>query len=91
MDSETKRKVLIAKMGPDVHDAGATIVAQILRDAGMEVVYLGLFNTADGIARASVDEDVDVVGVSFHDANYVKRTADLMSSLKAANSKAFRV
>ena len=88
MDSEVKVKVLIAKMGIDVHDVGATIVTKLLRDAGMEVIYLGLFNMADSIAKASVDEDVNIVGISFQDAMYTKHIADLMTSLREANSKA---
>ncbi|MEK7867164.1 MAG: cobalamin-dependent protein [Planctomycetota bacterium] len=57
-------RVLIAKPGLDGHDKGAKVVVQALRDAGMEVIYTGLHRTAQEIARAAVDEDVDVVGLS---------------------------
>ncbi|HEY1740943.1 MAG TPA: cobalamin-dependent protein, partial [Acidimicrobiia bacterium] len=57
-------RVLVAKVGLDGHDRGVKVVARILRDAGFEVVYLGLFNTPDGVAAAARDEDVDVVGLS---------------------------
>lgn len=61
--SRTKR-VLVAKPGLDGHDRGAKVVARALRDAGMEVIYLGLHQTPEQIVRAAVDEDVDVVGLS---------------------------
>jgi len=57
-------RVLIAKPGLDGHDRGAKVLARALRDAGMEVIYTGLFQTPEMIARAAADEDVDVVGLS---------------------------
>jgi methylmalonyl-CoA mutase C-terminal domain/subunit len=57
-------KVLVAKPGLDGHDRGAKVVAQALRDAGMEVVYTGLKRTPEEIVREAVQEDVDVVGLS---------------------------
>ena len=59
-----KIRVLIAKPGLDGHDRGAKVVARGLRDAGMEVVYLGLRLTPEQIAEAVLQEDVDVVGLS---------------------------
>ena len=52
-------RVLVAKVGLDGHDRGVKIVARILRDAGYEVIYTGLFQTPDTVAAAAVDEDVD--------------------------------
>ena len=57
-------RVLIAKPGLDGHDRGAKVVAQGLRDAGMEVIYLGLRLTPEQIAQAAIQEDVNVVGLS---------------------------
>ena len=57
-------KVLVAKPGLDGHDRGAKVVAQALRDAGVEVVYTGLKRTPEEIVAAAVQEDVDVVGLS---------------------------
>jgi len=59
-----KIRVLIAKPGLDGHDRGAKVIAQGLRDAGMEVIYLGLRLTPEQIAEAAIQEDVDVVGLS---------------------------
>ena len=57
-------RVLIAKAGLDGHQAGVRIVSQVLRDAGMEVVYLGLYNSVEQIVETAIQEDVDVVGLS---------------------------
>lgn len=57
-------RVLIAKPGLDGHDRGAKLVSRALRDAGMEVIYTGLRQTAEQIAEAALQEDVDVVGLS---------------------------
>jgi len=59
-----KIRVLVAKPGLDGHDRGAKVVARGLRDAGMEVIYLGLRLTPEQIAEAAIQEDVDVVGLS---------------------------
>lgn len=57
-------RVLVAKVGLDGHDRGVNVITRLLRDAGMEVIYTGLFQTPESVARAAVDEDVDVVGLS---------------------------
>lgn len=61
---EGKIRVLIAKPGLDGHDRGAKVIARALRDAGMEVIYTGLRQTPEMIAEASLQEDVNVVGLS---------------------------
>ena len=59
-----KIRILIAKPGMDGHDRGVKVVARGLRDAGMEVIYLGIRLTPEQIAEAAIQEDVDVVGLS---------------------------
>ena len=61
--SDTKIRVLLAKPGLDGHDRGIKVVARGLKDAGMEVIYLGLRLTPEQIAEAAIQEDVDVVGL----------------------------
>ncbi len=61
---ERKIRVLIAKPGLDGHDRGAKVIARALRDAGMEVIYTGLRQTAEMIVNAAVQEDVDAIGLS---------------------------
>ncbi len=63
MARSRKIRVLIAKPGLDGHDRGAKVVARGLRDAGMEVIYLGLRLTPEQIAEAAIQEGVDVVGI----------------------------
>jgi methylmalonyl-CoA mutase, C-terminal domain len=60
----SRGRVLVAKVGLDGHDRGVKVVARILRDAGFEVIYTGLFQTPDTVAAAAVDEDVDAIGLS---------------------------
>lgn len=62
--SSEKIRVLIAKPGLDGHDRGAKIIARALRDAGMEVIYTGLHQTADMIVRSAIQEDVQCIGMS---------------------------
>ena len=64
MENKKNLRVLIAKPGLDGHDRGAKVVARACRDAGMEVIYLGLHQTPEQVVRAAIDEDVDVVGLS---------------------------
>jgi len=59
-----KIRVVVAKPGLDGHDRGAKIIARALRDAGMEVIYTGLHQTAEQIAATVVQEDADAVGLS---------------------------
>ncbi|GIM48308.1 methylmalonyl-CoA mutase [Collibacillus ludicampi] len=61
---ERKIRVLVAKPGLDGHDRGALVIAQGLRDAGMEVIYTGLRQTPAQIVAAAIQEDVDVIGLS---------------------------
>ena len=59
-----KIRVLIAKPGLDGHDRGAKVVARALRDAGMEVIYMGLHSTVAEIVECALQEDVDAIGIS---------------------------
>ena len=77
-----KTRVLIGIMGLDQHELGALAVAQLLRNAGMEVIYAGRFNTPAKLARMAVEEDVDVVGLSCHSWEYIHYTPDLIQELK---------
>lgn len=55
---------MVAKVGLDGHDRGAKVIASVLRDAGMEVIYTGLRQTPQMVVQAALQEDVDVIGVS---------------------------
>jgi methylmalonyl-CoA mutase C-terminal domain/subunit len=64
MMNDRRIRVLVAKAGLDGHDRGAKVIAQALRDAGMEVIYTGLRQTPEKIVETAVQEDVQVVGIS---------------------------
>jgi methylmalonyl-CoA mutase C-terminal domain/subunit len=79
---EKKIRVLIAKPGLDGHDRGAKIVARALRDAGMEVIYTGLHQTAEMIVETAVQEDVDVIGLSLLSGAHMTLFNDVTKLLK---------
>jgi len=78
-------RVLIAKAGLDGHDRGAKVVAQALRDAGMEVIYTGLRQTPEMIVKAALEEDVDVVGLSLHSGAHMTLFPRVRELLDAAD------
>ena len=79
-------RVLVAKVGLDGHDRGIKIVARTLRDAGMEVIYTGLFQTPETVAAAAVDEDVDVVGLSMLSGAHMTLAPLVVEALRARGS-----
>lgn len=83
--TDPKIRVLVAKPGLDGHDRGAKVIARALRDAGMEVIYTGLRQTPEMIVNASLQEDVQVIGLSIlsgaHNA-IVPRVMDLLKQNK---------
>ena len=64
MPTDRRIRVLVAKPGLDGHDRGAKVIARSFRDAGFEVIYTGLRQTAEQIVNAALQEDVDVIGLS---------------------------
>ena len=79
---EVPIKVMVAKLGLDGHDRGIKIIARALRDAGMEVLYLGMRLTNETIAKAAQDEDVDVVGISVLSGAHMRLMPKLVDTLK---------
>jgi methylmalonyl-CoA mutase cobalamin-binding domain/chain len=75
-------RVLLAKVGLDGHDRGVKVLARSFRDAGMEVIYTGLWQTPAGAVKAAIEEDVDVFGVSFHSAAHLTLVPVIMQELK---------
>ncbi len=76
-------RVLIAILGLDGHEVGAIAVTEMLRDAGMEVVYAGRFNLPAGIVKAATEESIDVIGLSCHSWEYLYYIDDLLARLRA--------
>jgi methylmalonyl-CoA mutase C-terminal domain/subunit len=75
-------RVLIAKPGLDGHDRGAKVIARALRDAGMEVIYMGLRQTPDQIVGAALQEDADVIGLSILSGAHMHICPRVMELLK---------
>src|SRR3954469_15570742 len=75
-------KVVIAKPGLDGHDRGAKVVARALRDAGMEVVYTGIFQTPESILRAVIEEDAAVLGLSSLSGAHLEYAEELCEMLR---------
>ena len=76
-------RILIAKCGLDGHDRGAKFIAKALRDAGMEVIYTGIRQTPDDVARTAVQEDVDIVGLSILSGAHNTLFPKLIEALKS--------
>ena len=77
----TPPKVLLAKMGLDGHDRGVKVIARAMRDAGLEVVYMGMRVTADQIAQAALQEDADVLGISILSGAHMRLIPRLTTAL----------
>jgi methylmalonyl-CoA mutase C-terminal domain/subunit len=82
MASDRKIRVLVAKPGLDGHDRGARVIAYGLRDAGLEVIYTGLRQSPEQIAREAVQEDVDVVGLSILSGAHLALTKRVLELLR---------
>jgi methylmalonyl-CoA mutase C-terminal domain/subunit len=84
-------RVLVAKPGLDGHDRGAKLVARALRDAGFEVIYLGIRQKPETIASVAVQEDVSVVGLSILSGAHLGLTEKTVQALRAAGADALVV
>jgi len=80
-------RVLVAKIGLDGHDRGGLIIAQALKEAGMEVIYTGLKNTSEMVSDIAVQEDVDVIGVSILSGAHLVVMPILMEELRKNNAE----
>lgn len=80
-------KVIVTMIGLDGHTTGGEVVSMMLRDAGIEVVYLGNNQTPEMIVHAAIQEDVDAIGISSHAANYhqIEEVIDLLKKRDAAD------
>lgn len=82
MKDDRKVKVLVSKLGLDGHDRGAKVVSSLLREAGMEVIYLGLYQTPESVVQAAIEEDVDVVGLSCLSGEHLTFAPEVAKILK---------
>ena len=84
--SGRKLRILVAKPGLDGHDRGAKVVAQALRDAGVEVVYSGLKRTPEEIVQEAIQEDVDVIGLSVLSGAHLLLARRVIERLRAQDA-----
>src|SRR6187431_3703525 len=83
---EVKRtRVLVAKLGLDGHDRGALVICRALRDAGMEVIYSGLFCTPEQVVKTAIEEDVDVIAMSLLNGAHLTLFPKVSRLLKEQN------
>lgn len=85
---ERKIRVIIAKAGLDGHDRGAKVIAAAFRDAGIEVIYLGLRQTPEMIVEAALQEDADAIGISILSGAHMtvfKKILEVMQAKKLDN------
>jgi methylmalonyl-CoA mutase C-terminal domain/subunit len=75
-------RIIIGKVGCDIHERGALVLARAFRDAGMEVIYLGRYQTADTVAKTAVDEDASVVALSDHTGSMRYIAEDVVAALE---------
>ncbi len=87
MSPERKLRVLIAKPGLDGHDRGAKIIARGYRDAGFEVIYIGLHQTPEQIANAVIQEDADLVGLSCLSGAHIYLFTEVIKQLKERGAR----
>jgi len=80
-------RVLIAKPGLDGHDVGAKVIVHRLRNAGMEVIYTGLRQSTEKIILASIQEDVDVLGLSILSGSHLELCQELMEGFREKGSR----
>jgi len=85
--TDDRIRVLVAKPGLDGHDRGAKVVAIALKEAGMEVIYMGLHQSVEGIVQAAIQEDADVVGLSILTGGHLSIAKEVIDLLKAEDAE----
>lgn len=88
---DRKIRVLVTKIGLDGHDRGAKVIAYGLRDAGFEVIFLGVRHTPDQIVNTAVQEDVDVIGLSILSGAHMSLTRRVLEKLKEQGSEDIKI
>jgi len=85
MSSPAPIRVVLAKVGLDGHDRGIKVVARALRDAGMQVIYAGLWQTPEGVVRTVADEDADWLGLSLLSGAHMTLVPRVLDLLRQAS------
>jgi methylmalonyl-CoA mutase C-terminal domain/subunit len=91
MRESRKIRILIAKVGCDIHERGALTLLYTFRDAGMEAIYTGRYQTAEAVAAAAIAEDVDVIALSDHTGSLPIIAESVLDALKDRNAADIQV
>ncbi len=81
MAAKNKTRVLLSKVGLDGHDRGVEVLAALLMTEGFEVTYLGLYNTPEMVVQSALEEDVDVIGISFLSGEHLTLTPKIVAEM----------
>ncbi len=81
-------RIVLAKLGLDGHDRGLKVVARMLRDAGAEVIYLGLRQSTETVVAAAQQEDADLIGISMHNGGHLTLAPRMVEAARAAGVEA---
>ena len=87
MSEEKKIRILLAKVGCDIHERGALTLLNVFRDAGMEVIYTGRYQTEEAIAKAAVAEDADLIAITDLTGSLPIITRKVIAALKKLNAE----
>ncbi len=82
-----KTRILLSKVGLDGHDRGVKVLAALLMKEGFEVTYLGLYNTPEMVVASALEEDVDVIGISFLSGEHLTLTPKIVAEMKKQGLK----
>jgi methylmalonyl-CoA mutase, C-terminal domain len=85
-----RKRILIARLGMDAHWRGSVVVARALRDAGMEVIYIGN-QMPEGIVRTAIQESVDIIGLSSLSGNHMILAPEVVQILKREGADDIKV
>lgn len=85
MQAKKPTRIILAKTGLDGHDRGVKVLASLLRKEGFEVVYLGLYNTAEMVVESAIQEDADWIGLSFLSGEHLSITKQVLDELHKRN------
>ena len=82
-----KKRIIMAKMGLDTHDNGLRIVSKWLADGGYEVIYAGVYNSAERILQMTIEENADALGFSFLGGEHLHYAGKLLGLLRGERSR----
>ena len=87
MAAKKRTRILLSKVGLDGHDRGVKVLAALLMKEGFEVTYLGLYNTPEMVVQSALEEDADVIGISFLSGEHLTLTPKIVAEMEKHEMK----